>query len=306
MGPLRAVRGARDRDDVVGADRVRRRRSACRVERQAAGGRVAPDDPDRDPGRGRIGEVGQPAVPVAVVEQDRPGGLDVELDRAPRPWPRTSPARPRRVRRPRPRRSPRPRSPYGCSRRVVRHRADDAHAGWPADRGGRASPAGCPRRAAPPPSSRPSCDRRPGGPGASSPAAPDDHGRDVRGVVAGTGDARSSGPSGRGRAGRPRRPAGRSPRAPAPTRHQIARRGGHAVDEQQRPAAGSPQASAENGIPAAIDALRSPAAGCAAAATSAAVASSGRHASTAAVALESGAIQSVVGGVAWPTSSSSS
>ena len=42
-------------------------------------GRVAADEPDRDAGRGRVGDVGEAAVPVAVLEQDRASGFDLEL-----------------------------------------------------------------------------------------------------------------------------------------------------------------------------------------------------------------------------------
>ena len=51
-----------------------------RVRQVAAGGRVAPDDPGRDPGGGRIGQVGQARVPVAVLEDDRPRRGHVQLD----------------------------------------------------------------------------------------------------------------------------------------------------------------------------------------------------------------------------------
>ena len=74
---------------MVGADQPGQGRQR-RVREQPAGGRVAADDPGRDAGRGRIGEVRQPAVPVAVVEDDRPRRRDIELRSAPRPWRRTS------------------------------------------------------------------------------------------------------------------------------------------------------------------------------------------------------------------------
>ncbi len=49
------------------------------VGQVAAGRRVAADDPDRHAVRGRIGQVGQAAVPVAVVEDDRSDGGLVHL-----------------------------------------------------------------------------------------------------------------------------------------------------------------------------------------------------------------------------------
>ena len=40
---------------------------------------IAADQPGRDAIGCRIGEVGQPAVPVTVVEQDRAGSVDIDL-----------------------------------------------------------------------------------------------------------------------------------------------------------------------------------------------------------------------------------
>ena len=72
------MRGAREGEDVVGADPCRER-GECRVRHQAARRRIAADEPGRDPVRGGIGEVGEAAVPVAVLEEDRPRRLDLEL-----------------------------------------------------------------------------------------------------------------------------------------------------------------------------------------------------------------------------------
>ena len=44
----------------------------------AAGRRLAADEPRVDAGRGGIAQIGEAAVPVAVVEQDGASGLEVE------------------------------------------------------------------------------------------------------------------------------------------------------------------------------------------------------------------------------------
>ena len=78
MGPLWRMRRPGQGEDVVGADPCSEPREG-RVGHVAAGGRVAADQPGRDAIGGRIGKVGQPAVPVAVVEQDRAGSVDIDL-----------------------------------------------------------------------------------------------------------------------------------------------------------------------------------------------------------------------------------
>ena len=79
--PLRRVRARPAIGDRTwsGADPGRRTPARRRVPEVAAGRRVAADHPDRDAGSGRIGQVGQAAVPIAVVEQHGPGGGLVEL-----------------------------------------------------------------------------------------------------------------------------------------------------------------------------------------------------------------------------------
>jgi hypothetical protein len=52
------------------------------VGQQAAGRRVAADDPHRHPRHGRIAKVGQAGVPVAVLGQDRQGGSHVHPEQA--------------------------------------------------------------------------------------------------------------------------------------------------------------------------------------------------------------------------------
>ena len=59
---------------------ARREGRQGRVGDQAAGRRVAADEPGRDPCGGRVREVGQAAVPVAVVEEDGARRGDIELD----------------------------------------------------------------------------------------------------------------------------------------------------------------------------------------------------------------------------------
>ena len=68
-----------ERDHVVRPDEPLEGRDR-RVRDVPAGSRIGPDEPGRDARGGRIGEVGEPAVPVAVLEQDGTGGLDIELD----------------------------------------------------------------------------------------------------------------------------------------------------------------------------------------------------------------------------------
>ncbi len=78
MGSLRRVRAAGDRDDPVGPDPGLEGRQHL-VGHIAAGGRVAADEPDVDISGGRVGEIGQAAVPVPVVRQDGPGSCLVQL-----------------------------------------------------------------------------------------------------------------------------------------------------------------------------------------------------------------------------------
>ena len=78
MGPLWRMRRPGQGEDVVGADPCREPREG-RVGHEAAGRRIAADQPGRDAIGGRIGQVGQPAIPVTVVEQDRAGGVDIDL-----------------------------------------------------------------------------------------------------------------------------------------------------------------------------------------------------------------------------------
>ena len=156
------------RHHVVGADPGRERRQPPRPA-EAAGRRVATDQPDRDVGRGRVGEGGQPAVPVAVLGEDRADRRLVELGQRLRLGEDVA-VGPRRVG-----------GADGGDRlvEVVVGRSTGSldriamitPAGWPAGRGGRGARAGARRPAAPPRSSRPSCGRRPGGRSRSRPAA---------------------------------------------------------------------------------------------------------------------------------------
>ena len=73
------MRRAADGHDPVRTEERRERRQPIVRQVPALVG-IGPDQPGRNAQLDRGGDVGQAAVPVAVVEQDSPGGLDVELD----------------------------------------------------------------------------------------------------------------------------------------------------------------------------------------------------------------------------------
>ena len=209
----------------------------------------------RDPGGGRVGEVGQAAVPVAVVEQDGPGGVDVELDQRLRlgldvavGQAGLAAARPRDRRR-------RGRG-YGCSDGSLAIVRDRPRAGRPADRAARASPAGSRPRGSAAAVIAPQLWPTTWSAGTSSPAAR---------IQAATSAALSrnrwwpvqwpvSPWPGRSTA-TTRRPVGASA---GPTRHQIRADAVTPWIRTSGRSAGSPQSSAENGIPAASVVVRRP------------------------------------------------
>ena len=202
-----------------------------------------------DAGRGRVRQVGEAAVPVAVVEQDGAGRVGVELGQRLGLGVDVA-GGPRRVRRADGRAIASSRSSYGPLGRIVAIIDDQRPAGWPADRAARASRAGARPPAARPRSSRPSCARRPGGRARSRPAARIER-RDVGRVVAEAVMADPvPGPAVTGQV-RARRPVGRSPPAPARPATRSAADAVTPWSSRSGRSAGSPQASAENGIPAA-------------------------------------------------------
>ena len=212
MGPLRAVRRARDRDDVVravSAPRTRPRpRPASGRPTPARRGRARPGCRPRPDRRARRGPQSQSPLSSTTA---RAAATSTCQDRLGRPR--------RRRRRSTSGWRPRPRRPPRSGRRTSRQVASCAIApmtrrpGSPADRAGRASPGGSRRRQARrhhrAPAVADDLEVRPVEPG-----RPDER-REVRGRLDGTGAARSSGRSGRDPAGRPRRRAGRWRRAPA-------------------------------------------------------------------------------------------
>ena len=192
-------------------------------------------------------DVGEAAVPVAVLEEDGPRRLDLELGQR-LGLGADVVSGPGRVEPPE-LADGRVEVRIGHLGRVRGHLRDVARRGSPADRAGPASRAGCRRSAAPPRSSRPSCDRRPGASGTSRPVAR---------IQAATSAALS-----RNRwcpvqwpvwpwPGRSGATTCRPDAASAgPTRHQIR---ADAVMPWMRTSGrsdGSPQASDENGMPAA-------------------------------------------------------
>ena len=192
--------------------RARARAGTTRLGNEAPGGGLAPDDTRRDAGGRGIGELGQARVPVAVLQEDGPGGVDVEAGSAPRPWrgrrPRSSPgSAPNggdRVAEVVERRSAgssrhERRSRRGMAGRIEQDQRRRPDAG-PRQRRGRPSP----------PQQWPTTWSS----GTVEPRRPD-RSREIRGVWRGSDDGPSSARSGRGRAGRPQRLAVRPLRGPA-------------------------------------------------------------------------------------------
>ena len=218
--PLRRVRGARDGQDVVGADprRERRQRRVRHVARRSPGrrGRARSGCRPRPGRRGRRGRRpsrrsrgGRARAASSIWVSASALARTSPADQAGFAPPRARAIGRRRGRRRAPRTGPsaiRAMSDSGIGRRIEQ---DERRRPDPGD------------RAARPRSSRPSCGRRPGAPGRR--ARPPGSTRRRRRRCRGTGGGRSSGRSARGpgRSGATtRRPVAASA---GPTRHQIAR-----------------------------------------------------------------------------------
>src|SRR4029079_10048441 len=72
-------RGAREGKELDVAD-ARGEPRDPRVREVAAGRGVTADEPGVEAVRGRIKDVGEPTIPVAVVEDDAPGGVLIHLE----------------------------------------------------------------------------------------------------------------------------------------------------------------------------------------------------------------------------------
>ena len=249
MGPLWRMRRTGQGEDVVGADPRGEPREG-RVGHEAAGRRIAADQPGRDAIGCRIGQ-GRPArrpsrrcrAGPRGPPRRRPGSAPLPWRRRPRP---TSPGSVRRACRGSSRGRGLTDSSDGSLDHLRDQRVRDSRRIEQHERR-RPEPV---VRQVPPRSSRPSCGRRSGlrarpGP---TPGSRRPRRRRCRGSHRGLANVRS----GRAPPDRPRRPAGpRPPRQARPATEIRAEAATPWMSTSGRPA-GSPHVSAENGMPAAV------------------------------------------------------